>query len=104
MALMANWDTGDADSFVANLETATNSSGELDKQADIYAESWEGARDRVTAAAEKIYQTLLNDEFFIELLNSIEKVLTFVDQLIDNLGGLKGVLIALGAIVTKVFS
>lgn len=104
MALMANWDTGDADSFVANLETATNSSGELDKQAGIYAESWEGARDRVTAAAEKIYQTLLNDEFFIELLNSIEKVLTFVDQLIDNLGGLKGVLIALGAIVTKVFS
>jgi hypothetical protein len=38
------------------------------------------------------------------MLNSIEKIIGFVDHLIDNLGGLKGVLAAIGAIVTKVFS
>ena len=46
----------------------------------------------------------LNDDFFIDTLNSIEKIINFVDRLIDNLGGLKGVLTAIGAIVTKVFA
>lgn len=104
VALMDNWDKGDSDSMQANLSTAYGSSGALQEQADIYAESWEAAQDRVTAAAEKIYSALLNDDFFIDILNGFEKVLTFVDQLIDNLGGLRGVLLALGAIVTKVFS
>lgn len=104
VALMDNWDKGDSDSMQANLSTAYGSSGALQEQADIYAESWEAAQDRVTAAAEKIYNALLNDDFFIDILNGFEKVLTFVDQLIDNLGGLRGVLLALGAIVTKVFS
>jgi len=104
IALMDNWDKGDSDSMKANLSTAYGSSGALQEQADIYAESWEAARDRVTAAAEKIYKALLNDDFFIDVLNGFEKILTFVNQLIDNLGGLRGVFLALGAIVTKVFS
>ena len=104
MALMANWNNGDSDSFQANLATAKSANGALQEQADIYAESWEAAADRVTAAAEEIYDKLINDEFFIDLLNNIEKIISFVDRLIDNLGGLKGVLTAVGAIVTRVFS
>ena len=46
----------------------------------------------------------MNDDFFIDMLNGFEKILGFVSHLIDNLGGLQGVLLALGAIVTKVFS
>ena len=99
IALMDNWDF-----MKQNLATSNASSGALQKQADIYAESWEAAADRVTAAAESIYKALINDEFFIDLLNGVEKVITFVDHLIDNLGGLKGVLTAIGAIVTKVFA
>ena len=99
IALMDNWDF-----MKQNLATSNASSGALQKQADIYAESWEAAADRVTAAAENIYKALINDEFFIDLLNGVEKVITFVDHLIDNLGGLKGVLTAIGAIVTKVFA
>ncbi len=104
VSLMDNWNKGDADSMQANLATAYGSSGALQEQADIYAESWEAARDRVTAAAEKIYGELLNDDFFIDMLNGFEKILNFVGELIDNLGGVKGVLLSLGAIVTKVFS
>jgi hypothetical protein len=44
---MDNWNSGDGDSFMANLATATDSSGALQEQADIYAESWEAAADRV---------------------------------------------------------
>jgi hypothetical protein len=101
---MDNWDKGDSDSMKANLTTSYGATGTLDEQADIYAESWEAARDRVQAAAEEIYGALLNDDFFIELLNGFEDVLEFISRIIDNLGGLRGVLLTLGAIVTKVFS
>ena len=104
VALMDNWDKGDSDSMKANLATSYGADGALDQQAEIYAESWEAAQDRVKAAAEKIYSALLNDDFFIDMLNGFEKVLGFVSHLIDNLGGLQGVLLALGAIITKVFS
>ena len=104
IALMDNWNSGDGDSFMANLATATGSSGALQEQADIYAESWEAAADRVQTAAEAIYDKLINDEFFINLLNNVEKLLEFINNLIDGLGGLRGVLFALGTIVTKVFS
>ena len=104
IALMDNWNKGDSDSFMTNLSTANNATGELNKQADIYAEGWEAAADRVTAAAEAIYDSLIDDEFFIDLLNNVEKLLGFINNLIEGLGGLKGVLFALGSVVTKVFS
>lgn len=98
VALMDNW------SFMQkNLATSYSSTGTLDEQADIYAESWEAARDRVTAAAEGIYDSLINDEFFIDLLNNVEKAITFVEKLVDGLGGMEGVLLSLSAILTKVF-
>jgi hypothetical protein len=37
-------------------------------------------------------------------LNNVEKLLGFVNNLIEGLGGLKGVLFTLGTVVTKVFS
>jgi hypothetical protein len=43
VALMDNWNAGDSDSMVANLDTSYNASGALQEQADIYAESWEAA-------------------------------------------------------------
>ena len=99
VSLMDNWDF-----FQDNLSIANNSSGALQEQADIYAESWEAARDRVTAAAEDIYDSILDDKFFITVLNGFEKLLTGVGEFTDSLNGLPGVLSVLGVIVTKVFS
>ena len=99
MSLMENWDA-----MEINLEVAKNSEGELQKQADIYAESWEAATDRVKAAAESIYQTLINDEFFIDLTNALEKILVGVKKLMDSMGGLPGVLTLVGSIATNVFN
>ena len=99
IALMDNWDF-----MQKNLSTAKNSSGALQAQADTYAESWEAAQKRVKSAAENVYTSLIKDEFFIDLLNNIEKVIKFVDNLIDNVGGLEGIFVTLGMVVTKVFS
>ena len=103
IALMDNWDVGDSDSMVANLDTAYNATGALQEQADIYAESWEAARDRVTAAAEEIYNQLLNDEFFIDLNNGFAGFLNIVSNTIDTLGGLPGVLTVASSIMFKMF-
>jgi hypothetical protein len=44
---MENWDNGDSDSMMANLQTTSDAEGALQDQADIYAESWEAAQKRV---------------------------------------------------------
>ncbi len=104
VALMDNWNVGDSDSMTANLRTAYGSKGTLQEQAEIYAESWEAAQDRVRAAAEDVYSSLLDEDFFIDVLNGLEKVLNYVDSVIDSLGGLKGVLATVSVVMTKVFS
>ena len=52
------------DYFKELVGVAENSEGTLQLQADIYAKSWEGARKRVQAAAEGIYDSLIDEEFF----------------------------------------
>ena len=103
IALMDNWNAGDSDSMTANLNTAYNATGTLQKQADIYAESWEAAKDRVTAAAEEIYNQLLNDEFFIDLNNGFAGFLNIISDTIDALGGLPGVLTVASSIMFRMF-
>ena len=99
VALMDNWDK-----FQKNLSVAQNAEGTLQKQADIYAEGWEAARDRVQASLESIYHDLLNDEFFIDFNNGLAKTIGLLDQVIDNFGGLKGIVAGLGVVFTKVFN
>ena len=99
MSLMSNWDK-----MEMNLGVAADAEGTLQEQADIYAESWEAASKRVEAAAQGIYDSLINDDFFIDLLNGFEKLLSFVDAAIDGLGGMKGVLTMVVAVATKLFS
>ena len=60
-ALMDNYDYYEKYKEIAE----TGSAGTLQKQQDIYAESWEGASKRVKAAMEGIYQAVLDDSFFI---------------------------------------
>lgn len=87
IALMDNWDF-----MEENLETAKNATGELQNQADIFAESWEAARKNVKASAEGIYDSLVKDEFWIGLTNGFADGLKSVELFTDSIGGLKGVL------------
>lgn len=99
IALMDNWDF-----FKQNLNTANASTGALQEQADIYAESWEAASERVTASLETIYNKLLNDEFFIGATNLLADFIGLVENLIDGLGGMPGLLALIGTALTRVFS
>ena len=98
IALMENWDF-----MKENLETAKGATGELQKQADIFAESWEAARKNVKASAEGIYDSLIKDEFWIDLTNGFAGFLKIIENAIDSVGGLKGVLLGLAIILQKQF-
>ena len=98
MTLMNNWDY-----FQQNLDVVENAEGTLQEQADIYAESWEASEKRVQAAAERIYASLLDEDLFIGINNSLETVLTGVGNLVESFGGLPGVLSIIGATLSNVF-
>lgn len=100
IALMDNYQ----DVFQENLSTAYNAEGSLDEQQEVYAESWEGASKRAQAAMENIYQSLLNDEFFIKLTNMFAEMGEGLGEFLDNIGGAKTVLLLLGSIITQVFN
>ena len=107
IALMDNWESkgvGDKDSMKANLDTINESAGALQEQADIYAESWEAANKRVKASAEEIYMDLLDDDFFIDLTDGLADFLGLLDNLLDSMGGARGLLTGLSSILLNMFA
>lgn len=98
MTLMNNYDF-----YKENVERAKNSEGSLQEQADIYAESWEAAKDRVKTSLQAIYKSLINDQFFIEFNNKIGDILDGINTFIKSLGGIKGILLTVGGIFMSVF-
>jgi TP901 family phage tail tape measure protein len=99
ISLMENWDK-----VQTNVTLAETSSGELERQQEIYAESWEAAAERVGAAAEAIYQSLLDDEAFVDIMDFFADFLRIIDKAIDGLGGLPGVLSLVGTALMRAFS
>ena len=104
ISLMNNWNSGDNDSMLANLTTANNSEGELQKQQEIFEESWEAARDRVQASMEGIYDELIDDDFFISMANGFSGLMDSLNAFIDGAGGLKAVLIGVGGVFLSMIS
>lgn len=98
IALMDNWNF-----FKENLAMAQNADGALEQQAEIYAESWEAARDRTKAAAEDIYDSLINPDFYIKVDDLITPLLSGTADVIDAMGGMNGVLAASVLLINKVY-
>ena len=91
------------DYFRELVGVAENSEGTLQLQADIYAKSWEGARKRVQAAAEGIYDSLIDEEFFKDVDNVVTVVLNGINATIKGLGGVKGVVSNISALILSIY-
>lgn len=98
IALMDHWGF-----FKENLAMAQDADGALEQQAEIYAESWEAARDRTKAAAEDIYDSLINPDFYIKVDDLITPLLSGTADVIDAMGGMNGVLAASVLLINKVY-
>lgn len=93
MALMDNWSE-----VQKNITIAANSEGTLQEQADIYAQSWEGAKKRLQASLQGIYHDIIDDKTFISMTDNISKVTDGVNGLIKGLGGVRGILLTVANI------
>lgn len=93
MALMDNWSE-----VQKNITIAANSEGTLQEQADIYAQSWEGAKKRLQASLQGIYHDIIDDKTFISMTDNISKVVDGVNGLIKGLGGVRGILLTVANI------
>ena len=98
MALMENYDF-----FKENVKIARGSKGTLEEQQEIYAESWQAARDRVKASWQGILDDVISDDFFIGLNNGFAGLLSGVNKFIDTIGGIPGTLGLVGAAFMKLF-
>ena len=98
IALMDNWDK-----VQSNIQLASSSEGTLQEQQEIYEESWKAASDRVKASMESIWQSLINDEFFIDLTDALSKLLDMINLFAKSIGGLPGVLSVLANIMLQAF-
>ena len=93
MALMDNWDY-----FQENVSRANNAAGALQKQQEIYAESWDASSKRVRASMEAIFDSTINDKVVIALNNGLAGTLDVVNSLQKGFGGLGGVMGAVSSI------
>ena len=98
MALFENWDM-----YNQNLNIAETANGELDKQAEIHAESWEAAAARVKAAWEGLFSSLIDENVLISFSNGLEKIVSVIKGVTDSFGGMSGVLTALSSVALNVF-
>ena len=96
MALMENWDAVED-----NIELAKNATGELSKQQDIWAESYEAAAQRVKQAQNELYESFIDDESIITMNNLIADLISSVGNLIDAFGGIGPVLLTVGMLFSK---
>ena len=98
IALMNNW--GDMEK---NLKTAASSEGTLQKQNDIYVQSFEAAQKRLKASMESLYSNLIDDQALIGLNNTLEKIVSTISGVVKSFGGLEGILTGLGSVALNVF-
>ena len=98
IALMDNWQK-----MQTNVNIAEMSEGTLTRQQKIYEESWEAANKRLKASFESIYDTIINDDAFIFLTDSLSKLLELVNQVTKGFGGFEGTLGILTSTAMKLF-
>lgn len=98
MTLMENWDF-----FKENLNTAKTATGTLQAQADIFADSWEAAQNRMRASWEGLWDSLVDSDSFKQLLNMGSTLVEGLTTFVNSIGGATGVLSSSLGLVGTVF-
>lgn len=98
MALFDNWNM-----YQQAKETSKISAGALEEQNERYLDSMEAHLNQLSAAAEGLYDSLLDPQGLNKLIDNLTKVVELADQLVQSLGGGGGLLMNLGSIGLNVF-
>lgn len=98
LALMDNWGT-----FEVNLEIAQGSEGALEEQHEKFEQGVEGALNRLETAKQNFFKNLIDEDFMIDIIDFLAEAIEFVDNLVDNLGGVKGVILIISNILLRIY-
>ena len=100
IALFNNQDT----IYKGALETAGDAAGTLERQQSIAMESISNKMDVLKATAEDLYDSLFDTDTIISFIESGTKVLQFLADFTDSVGGLNNILPMLLTTMTGLFS
>lgn len=96
MALFDNWDM-----YEKSLATSMRSVGALSAQHMDYLEGVEAHQEKLRASAEGLYQSLFKSDEINAVYDVLTGIVTLVDELVQSLGGMPGVLAAVGMLFAK---
>lgn len=87
IALFDNWDK-----YASALDVAKNSTGELQRQQDIYAESTAYHLQQIKTAWEGVYGQMMSSDDIIKVADFFTEVLKKVEAFLEDIGGIGPVL------------
>ena len=87
MATMNNYDK-----ILDNEKLAKDSTGTLQKQAQIWSESWEAASERVKKRTQDVYESILKDDVLIKFEDLFGGLISGIDNIIEASGGIMPIL------------
>ena len=99
IALFDNWAQ-----YEDALNVSMESSGTLQEQQEIYAESLTAKLNELTAAKEGLYNSFIDSDSMKGAIEVFTKLVQVMDNFIQGIGGGGNALLGLGAILVKVFS
>lgn len=97
MALFDNWDM-----YQDAMTTSIESAGTLTKQHAIYLESIEAHQEQLRASAEGLYDSIFDSDEIKGVYDALAGIVTLVDELVQSLGGMPGLLSAAGMLFAKI--
>ena len=96
IALADNWSK-----VQKNIEIARQSDGTLEKQQEIWSESFAAATKRVEEAKKQLYEDLVNDNALIKLNDIFANILHGVGNVIKSAGGIIPIILMITATLSK---
>lgn len=97
MALFDNWDM-----YQDAMTTSMESAGTLAKQHATYLESIEAHQEQLRASAEGLYDSIFDSDEIKGVYDVLAGIVTLVDELVQSLGGMPGLLSAAGMLFAKI--
>lgn len=99
MAWFDNWDL-----YESAREASKNSLGALQEQQDIFAESMKASANEIKVDWEGLYQTILDDDTFIQAYKTIDTLLVAFTKFEQGLGGGSKSIAQFGLTLSSLFS
>ena len=96
LSLFDNWDM-----YQRALNTSLEATGTLTAQNDKYLQGTEAHLNQLQTAAEGLYSSIFKSDEINPVIDGLTQIVTLIDELVQSLGGMPGLLSLVGMISAK---